>query len=400
MSAERTFDVVVFGATGFTGRLASEYLARKMASAPFRWAIAGRNRGKLEEIKKALEAIDPACAAVGVLEASVDDKPSLARMARAARVVLTTVGPYAEHGEPVVEACVAEGTDYVDITGEPDFVDRTVARFDESARKAGIRIVSCCGFDSIPHDIGVFYTVKELARPEAALKIEGFVRATGTFSGGTWQSAIGAMSNLRASAKGKRAAKVATKLGHVAARGARRVRGAKGGVRFERGLGAWVCPLPTIDPQVVLRSARALDAYGPSFEYGHYARVKSGMKLAAGLAGVGAVVALAQLGPTRALLRKVRPSGDGPSAETRARGRFEVTFIATTPEDRMVSRVSGGDPGYAETAKMVSEAALCLALDRKKLPSTSGVLTPAVAMGEPLLARLQSAGIRFEVVER
>ncbi len=395
MTSARSFDVVVFGATGFTGRLACEYLARKMGAAPFRWAIAGRNRGKLEEVKKALEAIDPACAAVGVLEASVDDRPSLSRMAKETQVVLTTVGPYARHGMPVVEACVSEGTDYVDITGEPDFVDATLERFGESARAAGIRVGSCCGFDSIPHDLGVLYTVKQLATPTAPLKVEAFVRATGTFSGGTWQSAIGAMSNLRTAARGAR-----KRLAATSAVRRRRVRGAKGGIRYDRGLKAWVCPLPTIDPQVVLRSARALESYGPSFEYGHYARVKSGMKLAAGLAGVGAMVALAQLPPTRKLLLKVRASGDGPSEAQRARGRFEVTFRATTPDETLLCRVSGGDPGYAETAKMVSEAALCLALDRAKLPAATGVLTPAVAMGEPLLERLQAAGIRFEVLGR
>jgi short subunit dehydrogenase-like uncharacterized protein len=391
MSADRPFDVVVFGATGFTGRLACEYLAAKMKTSPFKWAIAGRNRGKLEEIKKALEAIEPACAKVGVIEARADDRPSLARMAASARVVLTTVGPYAEHGEPVVEACVAEGADYVDITGEPDFVDRTIERFHEAAQAKGIRVVSCCGFDSIPHDLGVFYTVKQLKSRDQPVKVEGFVRATGTFSGGTWQSAIGAFSNITKKSAPKKKPNGAS---------ARSVRGIRPKIRYEKSLGAWACPLPTIDPQVVLRSARALDAYGPSFEYGHYAQVRSGVTLVAGVAGVGALVALAQLPPTRALLKKVRSSGEGPSPEERARSKFKVTFVATTPGERLVASVSGGDPGYTETAKMVSESALCLALDRAKLPKVTGVLTPAVAMGDALLERLQREGIRFEVIER
>src|SRR5262249_45520080 len=164
MIDKRENDVVVFGATGFTGRLTAEYLARKAQREPLRWAIAGRNRAKLEEVRHALEAIDPAAVNVGVLEASIDDPASLAAMARSARVVLTTVGPYAKYGEPVVKACVDEGTDYVDITGEPDFVDMTLEKYGAAAREKQIRIVSCCGFDSIPHDLGALFTVKQLPK--------------------------------------------------------------------------------------------------------------------------------------------------------------------------------------------------------------------------------------------
>jgi short subunit dehydrogenase-like uncharacterized protein len=389
MSSLRPYDVIVFGATGFTGRLTAEYLAQKGKDSAVRWAIAGRSAARLAEIKAALEAIDPSAANVGILEASADDPASLERMARSTRVVLTTVGPYAEHGEPVVAACVHEGTDYVDITGEPGFVSSMVERYDAAARERGVRVVNCCGFDSIPHDLGALFTVSQLPANEPMV-VEGFVRATSMFSGGTWQSALGELGNLRHRRR------------HRAPRAAsseRKVHGLRPSVRYERRLGAWVCPLPTIDPLIVLRSARALDAYGPDFRYGHYAQVRSALSLAALIGGTAAVIALAQLGPTRELLRKLYPSGKGPSAEERARASFEVTFRGKATSRQVLTRVSGGDPGYSETAKMVAESALCLAFDRERLPSRAGVLTPAVAMGELLRERLQQAGIRFEVLE-
>lgn len=389
MTGERSYDVIVFGATGFTGRLVAEYLARWNREERFRWAIAGRSAGRLASVKAAVDNLELSTAEVGVIEASLDDPASLDRMAAQARVVLTTVGPYAKYGEPVVEACVRQGADYVDITGEPAFVNGVIERHDAAARDRGVRIVNCCGFDSIPHDLGALFTVRQLPQGEP-ITVEGFVRSRGSFSGGTWQSAIGAMANLRR-AKSK-APREAT--------GGRSVHGQKPRLRHERSLGAWVAPMPTIDPEVVLRSARALDVYGPDFRYGHYMQIRSGAALAGAAVGLGAVVALAQFPPTRELLLKLRGSGEGPSAEERAKSWFQVTFHGQSTSRRVVTRVSGGDPGYTETAKMVSESALCLALDRDRLPDRAGVLTTAVAMGELLEARLERAGIHFEVLER
>ncbi|WP_433936946.1 trans-acting enoyl reductase family protein [Sorangium cellulosum] len=396
-SSDRTYDVIVFGATGFTGRLVAEYLATKgkdtsageAAARPVRWAIAGRNAGRLAEVKAAMEAIDPACSALGVIEATSEDAASLERMASQARVVLTTVGPYSTRGEPLVEACIRAGTDYADLTGEPEFVDRLLDRHHDAARARGVRIVNCCGFDSIPHDLGVLFTVTKLPAGEPIV-VEGVVRAHGSFSGGTWQSLIEIVAQAR---RRKREA------GKEQEHGPRKARGVKARIRYEKGLRAWVCPMPSIDPQVVLRSARELDVYGPDFQYGHYMQVKSGLQLVIGIAGFGAVAALAKVGPTRELLRKVRSPGEGPSAEERARSWFQVTFEGKSASRRVVTRVSGGDPGYSETAKMVAESALCMAFDRERLPARAGVLTPAVAMGERLIERLQAAGIRFELLE-
>lgn len=390
---ERPNDVVVLGATGFTGRLACEYLARH-APEGTRWAIAGRDERKLFALRERLGElrVPPAEARI----ADVGDPLALRAIARDARVLITTVGPYARYGMPVLEAAVDARCDYVDITGEPDFVRTSIDRFDAVARERGLRVVHCCGFDSVPHDLGALFTAQLLPH-DAAMTIEAYVRTRSTFSGGTWQTAIQGMARLREIGATTRRAGPE----HAArTSAARRVRALPRRVRWSPQVGAWGVPLPTIDPEIVLRSARALDAFGPDFRYGHYARVRTLRTVALGVAGIGAVAALAQVGPTRRLLERVRPSGEGPSAEQRARAWFEVTFVGEAASRRVVTTVSGGDPGYDETAKMVSESALCLAHDRARLPERAGVLTTAVAMGDLLRERLQRAGMRFQIKER
>jgi short subunit dehydrogenase-like uncharacterized protein len=384
---EREHDVVVFGATGFTGALTAEYLAEN-ADPSTRWAIAGRSRQKLEDLRARLGEGD-----IAVLEAEIGDADSMRRLAESTRVLITTVGPYIKYGEAVVAACAAAGTDYVDLTGEPEFVDLMWLRYHEQARQTGARLVHSCGFDSIPYDLGALFTVEQL--PEGVpIELQGFVRAGGTFSGGTMQSAIHAMARLRQSAQ------VAKERRHQEAKPqGRRVRGIQGRPHNDPVAGGWVVPFPTVDPQTVLRSAAALDRYGPEFSYAHYL-VVGGLPMLAGLAvGAGSAIALAQLPPTRELLLKLaKAPGEGPSPEQREKGWFKVRFLARSGGQRLITEVSGGDPGYGETSKMLAHAGLCLAHD--DLPETAGQVTPAVAMGDALIGRLQRAGISFEVAER
>jgi short subunit dehydrogenase-like uncharacterized protein len=383
-------DVVLFGATGFTGALTAEYLARN-APPSVRWALAGRNQAKLDAVRDRLAAIDPACSELPLLKADVEDAASLAAVAQSAKVVISTVGPYARYGEPLVAACAAAGTDYVDITGEPHFVDAMYLRHHEQAQRTGARLVHACGFDSIPHDLGAYFTVMQL--PEGVpIKVEGFVSAGGMPSGGTFHTAVNGFADAREVLSTARERKA-----QEPRPGERRVKGVRSAIRHDRDAGGWVLPMPTIDPQIVLRSARALERYGPDFSYGHYLAIKR-LPVAAGLVGgVGAVFALAQLPPTRKLLLKLRGSGDGPSPERRAKSWFRVRFVGEGGGERVVTEVTGGDPGYDETAKMLSESALCLAFD--DLPETSGQVTTAVAMGDALIERLQRAGIEFRVLE-
>jgi short subunit dehydrogenase-like uncharacterized protein len=386
---ERDYDIVVFGATGFTGALTAEYLARH-GPAGTRWALAGRSRQKLESVRANLAEIDTACAELPLLSADVTDADSLRAVAESTKVVITTVGPYILYGEPLVAACAAAGTDYVDLTGEPEFVDRMWLGYHEQAQRSGARLVHSCGFDSIPYDLGALFTVERLPE-QTPIALEGFVRVGGTFSGGTYHSAIEIMGRLR---QGLRVAK--ERRQKEPRPSDRKVRGVPGKPHRSEVAGGWVVPFPTIDPQTVLRSARALDRYGPDFSYAHYL-VTKGLPTTVGLAaGAGTLIALAQIPPARTVLRKLKSPGDGPSPEQREKAWFTVRFVAEADGSRIVTEVRGGDPGYGETSKMLAESALSLAHD--DLPERAGQLTPAVAMGDALLGRLQRAGMTFEDV--
>jgi short subunit dehydrogenase-like uncharacterized protein len=385
----RPFDLVLFGATGFTGGLTAQYLARH-APDGCRWALAGRNLTKLQQVRDRLAATDADLASLPLLVADVTDPESLRSVAEQARVVITTVGPYIEYGEPLVAACAEAGTDYVDLTGEPEFVDRMYLAHHDRAVETGARIVHACGFDSIPHDLGALFTVEQLPAG-VPIRMRGFVRSNATFSGGTFASALTAMSRPRQ----MRQALAARREVEPRPEG-RRVRTVARPPHHDAEAGYWLVPLPTIDPFVIKRSAAALDAYGPDFEYAHYAAVKRLPVMAAGIAGVGALAAAAQVGPLRRQLLKRLPQGQGPSEDRRARSWFRMRFIAEAGGRTVRTQVSGGDPGYDETAKMLAESALCLAFDDN--PVTAGQVTTAVAMGDRLIRRLEKAGIRFEVL--
>ena len=390
----RTYDIVLFGATGFTGGLVADYLAEASLREPLRWAIAGRNRDKLAVVLERLALVKGATPPA-VLLADVDDATALAEMAVATTVVITTVGPYAQFGEPLVKACAEAGTHYVDLTGEPHFVGRMLKRWDETARFHGARIVNCCGFESIPPDIGVLYTVNLLRQrlgesgwDGARVRVLGGVEAGGGLSGGTWHSAVGAMSEPLQVLRNWPLPTPGGKVGGIWTPLLREK-------RWQR----WAVAVPTIDPEVVRQSARLRGSdYGERFAYGHYFLSRKLWPIAAGVAAIGGIFTLAQFSPTRRWLLKQKPQGDGPGTEARAKGWFRMSFIAEAAEVSVQTEVTGGDPGYGDTAKMLAEAALCLALDRG-LPKIAGVITPAAAMGEALIPRLERAGIHFAEVK-
>ena len=381
-TATRDYDIVLFGATGFTGQLVAHYLAEH-APATCRWAIAGRNQAKLDDVVAGLGRTVP------TVLADSTDPDSLARVAESTHVVITTVGPYLLYGEPLVRACAESGTDYVDLTGEPEFVDRMYLAHHDTAVASGARLVHACGFDSIPHDLGARFTVLQLPEGQPTT-VRGVVRAGAQFSGGTFHSAMTAFSRARQmrDAMTERRRKEPRPQG-------RKSRAVAGKPHRDPVLGWWLLPLPTIDPYVVARSGAALERYGPDFRYSHFAGAKTLRYAAGGVVGVGAMGVVSQIPPLRkALLSRIKP-GDGPSEARRARSWFTVDFIGEAGGQQVHTRVKGGDPGYTETAKMLAESALSLAFDEN--PVTAGQVTPAVAMGDRLLTRLQHAGMRFEV---
>ncbi|GGT11688.1 saccharopine dehydrogenase family protein [Streptomyces purpureus] len=390
METGRAYDVVLFGATGFVGELTARYLAEH-APEGCRWALAGRSRVKLEALRERLAARWPHCAELPLLCADADDAGSLRELALSARVVATTVGPYVWYGEGLVAACAEAGTDYVDLTGEAEFVDRMYVRYDALARETGARLVHAAGFDSVPHDLGVYFTVQQLPE-DVPLRVDGFLRVGALFSGGTFASALTAMGRGRQMVRAAHERRL-----HEPRLVGRRARAVLGGPRFSVETGTWALPLPTLDPQVVARSAAALARYGPDFRYRHYASVKTLPMALGGVAVVGAGAALAQVPWARRWLMERYAPGQGPDEERRGRSWFSLRLVGEGGGRRVFTEVSGGDPGYDETAKMLAESALALAFDA--LPKTSGQVTTAVAMGDALLGRLRAAGIRFRVAD-
>jgi len=389
------FDIIVFGATGFTGRLVAEYLAKRK---PARWAIAGRNRDKLAAL-----GID---APIVVGDAS--DPAQCAALARQARVVCTTVGPYSQYGSALVAACAEAGTHYCDLTGEVHWMRQMIDAHHERAKATGARIVHACGFDSIPSDLGTWATqqefTKQFGRP--ARKVTAFFGETsGSLSGGTAASGFAiadAMSDpaVRRMMRDPWALDPDPSAPHPALD--------ERMVGWDPTLKMFFVPffMADVNTRVVRRGhALAGAPWGDDFVYrevmstpGNPRGAVMAATITAGLAGLAAAMKRPWL---RERLRKRAPKpGEGPSQDTRERGHWKVRFVAEDGEDKLIYVVSdpAGDPGYASTAKMLGESALCLAYDR--LDSAAGVLTASVAMDGALLARLREAGLVFEPLVR
>lgn len=387
--AHRPYDIVLLGATGFTGGLAAEYLSAHLPENA-RWAIAGRSLTKLKALQERLLDTGSPKSVVEILQADAMDPDSLRGIAESARVVATTVGPYLEHGAALVAACAAAGTDYVDLTGEPEFMDRMYLDHHDTARETGARLVHACGFDSIPHDLGALFTVEQL-RAKGPVSIRGIVRSNAMISGGTLHSALGQMSRAR------QMRQAARQRNRAEPQQERRVRARRGFPHRDDHTGLWLLPLPTCDPVIVTRSAAASEAYGADFTYAHYVGMKRLRSLVKTTAAGAGLMTAAHVGPLRRVIGRKIPQGEGPSPERRERSWFTVDFIGEAGGTTVRTRVSGGDPGYGETAKMLSEAAMCLAFDEN--PETSGQVTTATAMGQNLMQRLIAAGMEFTVVE-
>jgi saccharopine dehydrogenase (NAD+, L-glutamate forming) len=380
----RNYDIVVFGATGFTGRLAAEYLAEHLPPGA-RWAIAGRSARKLEAVRDGLGLPD-----LPILVADSADPAALAKVAASTRVLITTVGPYLKYGEALVKACAEAGTDYLDLAAEQEFVDTMFVKYRTAATANGARIVHSAGFDSVPHDLGTYFTVKHLPE-DVPITVDGVVQTSADFSGGTYHTVVNYLARLR--------------QWRAAARARAAVEGRPTGRRSRnpsawpaRRFGLWLVPFPGVDGQNIAYSGRLLDRYGPDFTYRHWIGTRR-FPAAAGIIGLAVTLLVgAQIKPLRSVLLRLKDSGAGPTEEVRARSTFTATFHGTGGGRHVVCRVSGGDPGYTETAKILGEAAMSLAFD--DLPRTVGPVTPAAAMGDALIDRLVRAGITFELVEQ
>ncbi|APR54420.1 saccharopine dehydrogenase [Sphingomonas koreensis] len=385
----REFDLIVYGATGFTGRLVAEYLVQRYGDGSVNWAMAGRSLTKLEQVRDEIGAP----ASTPLIAANADDPSALRAMTQRTQVVISTVGPYQLYGNDLVAACVETGTGYVDLCGEPNWMHDIIARHDAAAKVSGARIVLSCGFDSIPFDLGV-WTVQQAAKAkfgQPAPRVKGRVRKMqGTFSGGTFASG-----KATAAAAAKNPAVFKVLLDPFALTPGFTGPDQPKGImpEYDEAVGGWVAPfmMAVINTKNIHRTNfLAHHPYGRDFRYDE-------MMVAPGLGELGkaAAEAIAKMNPMNA--DKGPAPGEGPSKEEREAGFYEIDFIAEMPSgERLTATVTGDrDPGYGSTSKMIAEAALCLLRD---VDGGGGVWTPGALMAEPLKARLEAnAGLTFRV---
>ncbi len=407
MSDSREHDIVLFGATGFTGRLTAAHLVTTHLASGLRLALAGRDRKKLEGVRDELAASVPAARELPILVADAHDAAALGELAKKTKVVLTTVGPYAKYGATLVGACAEHGTHYADLTGEVTFMRRMIDRHHETAVKTGARIVHTCGYDSVPSDLGTWFVAKAYQERYGELP-ESLVHAAGESRGGASGGTIASMLFLMEEAERDPAIRKLLADPYALVDGARgEDRGDQLGVRFDRDLGLWTGPfiMAQVNSRVVRRTSALLTNEGR----GGYGRARydecmstgkgpgAALGAAALSAGLGVGVVGLAIGPIRRLASRFLPKpGEGPSEELRRTGYFVSRFAAKGRAGLVRAEMRGeGDPGYAATARMLGESAMCLAKDTLDAPG--GVRTPASTMPEQLLARLRAQRFTLEL---
>lgn len=374
------YGIVLFGATGFTGRITAHYLSEHVAGEGISWAIAGRDRDKLKALADQLTRQKP-----GIIVADTSDRTSLEGMTSQAVVVMNAVGPFNMYGKGVIEACLHTGTHYTDITGEPSFVAETYLACHEKAKEKNLCIVNCCGFDSIPADYAAWLTAKKLP-PELPKLLKAYIRTNATFSAGTFTTAIQA---LYLESTGK-TVKVKIKRHPDAPR-------QKLKIHFSKDIQAWAIPMPVVDPHIVRRSiSRLPEEYGEAVSYSQYFVRSSLGKVLKTVLPIGAAMFLVKFRRFRNWMFSRLQSGTGPSEERRANSRFEVICVGTAGSSTARTVISGGDPGYNETSKIFSQAAFTLLDKIKNHTVTYGVLTPVEAFGTDLVHRLCREGLSIE----
>ncbi|WP_269618974.1 saccharopine dehydrogenase family protein [Zhongshania sp. BJYM1] len=400
------YDIVVFGASSFVGEILCQYLSKNREEPALRWAIAGRSSAKLEAVKAKLGNTN-----LDIIIADASNEEALRALCAQTRVVTTTVGPYALYGESLVKICAETGTDYCDLTGEVQWIRKMVARYDGAAKASGARIVNCCGFDSIPSDLGVFYTQqqsKELFGEHCNSVSMRVKAAKGGLSGGTFASLMNVMKEAAndPALRKEMADPYSLCLGETSK--ARQIN--TGLAQFDKTSGSWTAPfiMAAINTRIVQRSNSLLkESYAKPFFYDEAMMVGKGFsgRLRAGAVGGGLAgfMLAASIRPGRWLLSRVLPSpGEGPSPQDQENGFYDLHFYGKTASGKKLQcRVTGDrDPGYGSTAKMLGQASICLARDIDKSQVAGGLLTPASCFGNTLIERLKAySGLTFSVIK-
>ena len=399
MSNTKELDLIIWGATGFTGQLVSEYINKKYSNTALKWGIAGRNKEKVLVIADRLNITKDR-----IFIADCNDIESLIKLTSKTKVICTTVGPYAKLGTNLIEACIKTNTNYCDITGETQWIRKMINKYHLKAKKNKIKIINSCGFDSIPSDMGVFYSQKKVFEKTGkyASKVNMRVAgAKGGISGGTYNSLSNVLEEARVDKEVRKTLTNPYGLNPIDKQNGPDKADLQS-VIFDKVSNSWIAPfvMAGINTKIVRRSHALIDfKYGSDFSYDEATLSGKGV--------LGQVKGYLSLIPIFLATRKkgsfiknivdyVLPkSGEGPSEKTRISGYYNLRFYLTQQNKIYLSKVIGDmDPGYGSTSKMLAESAVCLALD--KTPKTYGILTPSVALGDPLLKRLQeNAGLTF-----
>lgn len=406
---DRQCDIIVFGATSFVGQILVDYLhQRHGAGRELQWAMAGRSLAKLEQVRQTL---GDGAAGIELIVADAADENALRQLCEQTRVVISTVGPYALYGSTLVQVCAETGTDYVDLTGEVQWIRRMIEKNEAAARQSGARIVHCCGFDSIPSDLGVYFhqqqALEQFSEPATDIRMQ-VARIKGGASGGTVASMMNIVREMTSNPALRK--ELANPYSLVPDGKAKtRQRNVKSPER-DPDTKAWLAPfiMAAINTRIVHRSNALGDYnYGMDFRYDEAMRMGKGFKGQSRAymftGGLGAFMLGAAIPPSRWLLESfiVPKPGEGPSPKEQQDGMFDLRFYGTTASaQQLVTQVTGDrDPGYGSTAKMLGEAAVCLARDISKDDLAGGMWTPATAFGQALISRLQQhAGLTFEVL--
>lgn len=408
-----SYDLVVFGATSFVGQILTRYLAEQFSGQAelLRWAIAGRSEAKLNELKRSLGATG---AALPIILADAANEAQLRALCAQTRVVVSTVGPYALYGEPLVKVCAESGTDYCDLTGETQWIKRMIEKYEATAQQSGARIVHCCGFDSVPSDMGVYFlqqqAMQQWGTPATHVKMR-VKTLKGGASGGTVASLINVVQEAAADPALRRELANPYSLcpnGHGFTARQHSTRGAA----FDTDFDAWIAPfvMAAINERVVHRSnALSGNAYGNQFTYDEAVITGSGLqgrlRAVTMVAGLGAFMVGIVIKPTRRLMERflLPKPGEGPSPAAQLAGRYDLRFFARTDDGKTLRvKVTGDrDPGYGSTGKMLGQAAASLALDHVKdgikTGRPGGFWTPATMFDDRFITRLtRYAGLRFE----
>lgn len=410
MSGTPSYDLIIYGATGFVGQIITRYMAGLHGSQKeVKWAIAGRSEAKLTQLAASLA---PSAPKLPVIVADAKDADALTRLCRQTRVVISTVGPYAIHGEPLVKACVTTGTDYCDLTGEIQWIHAMLQQYEAAAKDSGARIVNCCGFDSIPSDLGVLFLQQNALKQYGHFCSNVRMRVRkmrGGFSGGTIASMIHVIKQGKTDPVIR---KVLTDPYSICppASTSRPRQASVTAARYDEIFDSWTVPfmMAVVNEHVVLRSnALSEPAYGEAFLYNEGVLVGPGTKgrwRARGIHwGMAVFMGALLFSPSRWLLKRfILPSpGEGPSPDAQQNGFYDILFWGQTPDDKTLTvKVSGDrDPGYGSTAKMLGQAGICLAKDISKADKRGGFWTPATIFGSKLIERLKAhAGLSFDLL--